>query len=144
MTIAQASSLSGLSSDTLRYYERIGLITDVKRKSSGVRDYSDQNLKRIQFIRCMRSAGMPLEVLIEYVHLFQEGEHTVSARKELLVEQKKVLDKKITELNETREKLLNKIKNYESIILQREKELLQGETEIPEEPDISFDIDTAV
>lgn len=127
MTIAEVSKITGLTADTLRYYERIGLISNVERKSSGVRDYSDQNLKRIGFLKCMRSAGMPLEKLVEYVNLFEEGEHSVSARKELLVEQKTILDSKIQELEETRTRLNNKIENYESVILSREKELLGAE-----------------
>lgn len=125
MTIAQASKETGLTADTLRYYERIGLISAVSRKSSGVRDYSAQNLKRIQFLKCMRSAGMPLETLIEYVNLFEQGDHTADARKGLLVEQLAVLDSKLELLTQTRDRLQRKIENYDKVLRNREKELLR-------------------
>lgn len=133
MTIAEVSKRSGLSADTLRYYERMGLITNVKRTESGIRNYDDENLKRIEFIKCMRSAGIPIEMLIEYVRLFEEGAHTVNARKELLVEQKHILDAKLEELKETQERLGRKIENYDSIIRAREDELLGN---VPKDDDI--------
>lgn len=84
MRIAEVSERCGLSPDTLRYYERIGLIPSVKRDSSGIRDYTEEDCRWIEFIKCMRNAGLPIEVLIEYVELFQKGDETIEARKSLL------------------------------------------------------------
>lgn len=67
MKIAEVSERYEISTDTLRYYERVGLIPAVNRNGSGIRDYTDLDLRRVQFIKCMRSAGLPVEVLIEYV-----------------------------------------------------------------------------
>ena len=67
MKIMEVSEQYGLSSDTLRYYERIGLIPPVNRNESGVRDYNELDIRRVEFIKCMRSAGLPIEVLIEHV-----------------------------------------------------------------------------
>ena len=72
MTITEVSKKYDLSQDTLRYYERIGLIPTVNRNKSGIRDYTDEDCKWVEFIKCMRGAGLPIEVLIEYVALFQE------------------------------------------------------------------------
>ena len=69
MKIAEVSERYGISSDTLRYYERIGLIPPVNRNESGIRDYNETDVKRVEFIKCMRSAGLPIEVLIEYVSI---------------------------------------------------------------------------
>ena len=77
MTITEVSKKYDLSQDTLRYYERIGLIPTVNRNKSGIRDYTDEDCKWVEFIKCMRGAGLPIEVLIEYVALFQEGESTI-------------------------------------------------------------------
>ena len=74
----------GISADTLRYYERIGLIPSVNRNESGIRDYNELDLRRVEFIKCMRSAGLPIEVLIEYVGLVQQGDQTIESRKEIL------------------------------------------------------------
>ena len=83
MKIAEVSEQYGISTDTLRYYERVGLIPHVNRNGSGIRDYNELDLRRVDFIKCMRSAGLPIEVLIEYVALVQQGDKTIEARKEI-------------------------------------------------------------
>lgn len=88
MTIAEVAEKYSLTPDTLRYYERIGLLPKVGRTPGGIRDYKKQDCDWIVFIKCMRAAGLPVEVLIEYVSLFNEGDSTVAARKELLTEQR--------------------------------------------------------
>ncbi len=91
MKIAEVSEQYGLSSDTLRYYERIGLIPPVNRNESGIRDYGELDIRRVEFIKCMRSAGLPIEVLIDYMALVQQGDQTIEARKEILKEQRELL-----------------------------------------------------
>ena len=88
MTIAEVSRQFGITPDTLRYYERIGLIPPVPRTKSGIRDYDQTSCSWIEFIKCMRAAGLQIEALIEYVALFQQGDSTIGARKALLLEQR--------------------------------------------------------
>ncbi|MGG7177342.1 MerR family transcriptional regulator [Clostridium paraputrificum] len=114
MTITEVSKRFGLSQDTLRYYERIGLIPHVNRNKSGVRDYSEEDCKWVEFIKCMRNSGLPIEALIEYVALFQRGDETIEARKELLVEQRKLLKERMEEMKKTIERLDYKITRYEN------------------------------
>jgi len=130
MRIAEVSELCGLSSDTLRYYERIGLLPTVNRSESGIRDYDEIDLKRVEFIKCMRSAGLPIEVLIEYVSLVQQGDQTSEARKEILVEQRAHLAARMEEIQKTLDLLDYKIEVYEKALLKKEKEIVQ--TEEPE------------
>ncbi len=125
MKIANVSERYGFSTDTLRYYERIGLIPPVQRNESGIRDYSELDLRRVEFIKCMRSAGLPIEVLIEYVSLYQQGDQTIEARKDLLKEQREILAVKIAEMQKTLDLLDFKIAGYEKAVLTREKELIQ-------------------
>jgi DNA-binding transcriptional MerR regulator len=66
MRISAVSEQCNISADTLRYYERIGLLPPIRRNDGGIRDYSDLDVRRIEFIKCMRSAGLPINVLIEY------------------------------------------------------------------------------
>src|SRR5271157_4910511 len=127
MKIAEVSEKFGISSDTLRYYERIGLIWPVNRNSSGIRDYSEIDLRRVDFIKCMRSAGLPIEVLIEYVALVQQGDRTIEARKEILIEQRDLLSARMKELHKTLDILDQKIEVYESAVLKKEKEMIQTE-----------------
>jgi DNA-binding transcriptional MerR regulator len=127
MKIAEVSEQYGISTDTLRYYERVGLIPPVNRKESGIRDYNELDLRRVEFIKCMRSAGLPVEVLIEYMELVQQGDETVAARKAILIEQRDVLVAKMNEMQKTLDLLNYKIEVYENALLQTEKEMIQTE-----------------
>ena len=125
MTIAEVSKQYNISADTLRYYERIGLIPPVNRNKNGIRDYTDEDCKWVDFIKCMRSAGLPIEVLIEYVTLFRQGNSTIEARKEILIEQRGILEEKINFMAATLERLNYKIDNYDTIILSAENRLTE-------------------
>jgi DNA-binding transcriptional MerR regulator len=127
MKIAEVSEQYGLSSDTLRYYERVGLIPPVNRNGSGIRDYNELDLRRVDFIKCMRSAGLPIEVLIEYVALVQKGDKTIDARKEILIEQRDLLLARMQEMQKTLEILNHKIEVYEKAVLKKEKQMIQAE-----------------
>lgn len=115
MTISEVSEKYGMTRDTLRYYERVGLIPPVPRKPSGVRDYDEHSCGWVEFIRCMRGAGLSVEVLIEYVRLWQEGSGTREARKHLLTEELHRLDSRISEMKEIRTRLKSKIAHYENV-----------------------------
>jgi DNA-binding transcriptional MerR regulator len=127
MRIAEVSEKCGISSDTLRYYERIGLIPTVNRNESGIRDYNEIDVRRVEFIKCMRSVGLPIEVLIEYFKLVQQGDQTIEARKEILIDQRAQLVAKMEEMQETLDFLDYKISVYEDAVLRREKEIIQIE-----------------
>lgn len=123
MMITEVSKKYDLSQDTLRYYERIGLIPTVNRNQSGIRDYTEEDCRWVEFIKCMRNAGLPIEVLIEYVTLFQQGDATVEARKELLIEQRKQLISRMEDMQKTLERLNYKIERYEHAVVPAENEL---------------------
>ena len=127
MKIAEVSEKYGLSVDTLRYYERVGLIPMVNRTNSGIRDYNELDLRRVDFIKCMRSAGLPVEVLIEYVALVQQGDKTIEARKEILIDQRKLLVDRMNEMRKTLDILEHKIEVYEKAVLKKEKQIVQAE-----------------
>ena len=127
MKIAAVSEQYGMSSDTLRFYERIGLIPPVNRNGSGIRDYSELDIRRVEFIKCMRSAGLPIEVLIDYMELVQQGDRTVGARKEILKEQRDLLAERIHEMHQTLDLLNYKIEVYENALLAKEKAIVQIE-----------------
>ena len=115
MTITEVSKQFDLTPDTLRYYERIGLIPPVSRNKSGVRDYDENSCRWIQLMKCLRKAGVQIEALIEYVALFQKGDETVDARKGILIEQRNQLLDKLEDIKETIKILNRKIDRYENI-----------------------------
>jgi len=124
MRIAEVSEQYAISSDTLRYYERIGLIPPVNRNGSGIRDYNETDVKRVEFIKCMRTAGLPIDTLIEYVGLVQQGDTTIEARKNILKEQRELLVARMREMQKTIDLLDYKIDVYENAVLKKEKELI--------------------
>ena len=124
MMIAEVSRKYELTQDTLRYYERIGLIPNVNRNKSGIRDYTEEDCKWIEFVKCMRSAGLQIEVLIKYLDLFQHGVKTHNERKQLFINQRNLLEKRIEEMQGTLERLNYKIENYDHRLLEKERKLL--------------------
>jgi DNA-binding transcriptional MerR regulator len=112
MKIAQVSKEKHVSIDSLRYYERIGLIPPVKRIAGGIREYSDEDLKWLDFVMEVRAAGVSIEPLIDYVRLCGEGLHTVPARRDLWVDECDLLEKKIHELQETMAQMKEKVEHY--------------------------------
>ena len=132
MKIAEVSERYGISTDTLRYYERVGLIPHVNRNGSGIRDYGEIDLRRVEFIKCMRSAGLPIETLIEYVGLVRQGDRTIEARKEILIEQRALLAGRMKEMQKTLDILDHKIEVYENAVLKKEKEMIQIKEQVPE------------
>jgi len=123
MKIQEVSEKYALSADTLRYYERVGLIPPVTRTLSGIRDYSELDIRRVEFIKCMRSAGLPIEVLIDYMELVQQGDATIGARKDILKEQREQLIARMSEMKKTLDILNHKIQVYESVMLEAEKQI---------------------
>lgn len=115
MVISEVSEKYGITQDALRYYERVGLIPTVPRKPNGIRDYDDYSCGWIEFIHCMRKTGVPVEVLVEYVQLYQQGSKTKEARKELLQTELNRLEDRIANLQATRERLASKIENYDDL-----------------------------
>ena len=128
MTITEVSRKFDISQDTLRYYERVGLIPRVNRNKSGIRDYTEEDCNWVEFIKCLRGAGLSIEVLIEYVRLFLEGDdETVEARKELLIEQRRQLMLRMEEMKRTLERMDYKIASFDQRIVKAEQTLRKME-----------------
>ena len=113
MTIKEVSEELGLIQDTLRYYEKIGMIPPVTRTEGGIRDYQENDIAWVKLATCMRSAGLPVKVMVDYLNLFQQGESTIQERCNLLKEQRTKLLEQKKQIEETLEKLNYKIARYE-------------------------------
>ena len=127
MTISEVSKKYNITADTIRYYEKEGLIPAVPRDKNGIRDFDENSCGWIEFIKCMRSAGLEIETLKRYVSLFRQGTATVKERKILLIEQREKLLKKQENIKATLDRLNYKIEKYEEI----EKGKLKDFTEKP-------------
>ena len=115
MKINEVSKRYNLNDSTLRYYEKVGLLNDIKREN-GVRDYQDKDLDRIEFILCMKDAGLSIEQLRQYFDLVNEGDATLTKRKELLQQQRMLILEQMTKLQKSLDKVNFKIDYFEQKI----------------------------
>lgn len=116
MTIGEVSERFGLSQDTLRYYEKVGMIPPVTRTAGGIRSYSESDLGWVSLATCMRGAGLPVEALCEYVRLCRMGDSTLGERLELLRGQREALIERRRQIDATLERLEFKIGRYETAV----------------------------
>lgn len=116
MTIKEVAEKYGISQDTLRYYERVKVIPEVTRTAGGIRNYQESDLGWVELAICMRGAGLPIEALIEYQRLFQEGDSTIPARLQLLQEQMTTLEEQKEQIEKTMNRLAYKISRYEEAV----------------------------
>lgn len=128
MNIKQVADLFGLTAATLRYYESVGLIPYVRRNDNGARDYTQDDIKWIEFIKCMRDAGLSIEALNEYTALFIKGDRTISARKNILLNERGKLIGKRNEYDQLIKKLDRKINDYNGKLLEKELKLQRQPT----------------
>ena len=119
MRIAEVVEEYGLSADTLRYYERIGLLRPVRRNASGVRDYGEEDCARISFVKCMRGANVSIEALIEYMQLFDEGDSMLEVRRQILIEQRDAARERLQRIQAGLDRLDYKIAHYDELIAQK-------------------------
>ena len=123
MNIAEVSKKFDLTPDTLRYYEKVGLLPKINRTVGGNRDYSEHDCGWIDFIKCMRNSGVQVEALVEYVKLFEQGESTAEARKQILLRERERIAAQVAEMQSTLDRLNKKIELYEKAIIPAENEL---------------------
>ncbi|GAB2938042.1 MerR family transcriptional regulator [Micromonospora polyrhachis] len=103
---------TGFSIDTLRYYERIGLLADVARNASGQRIFTEDHLAWLDILRCLRDTGMPIAQMIRYVECARDGDESFDIRIALLEEHDRQVEQKIAEMRDQQEHLRGKIQWY--------------------------------
>lgn len=117
LTPAEAAERSGFSLDTLRYYERIGLLTDVTRATSGHRRFSPDDLSWLTVLRCLRDTGMPIADMRRYAELARDqGPDSLRDRIALLEKHDTAVNERIALLERQRSHLRDKIDHYRSVL----------------------------
>ena len=114
-TIQQAATATGVTAYTLRYYEEIGILPGIPRNSSGHRTYEDQDLGWIEWLKLLRSSGMPIETIRQFVQLSQSDDDSIEARCEILDAHRQKIRARITELHGYLEKLDAKVQFYRGL-----------------------------
>lgn len=116
MTIREIAAKTNMSTDTLRYYERIGLLPPVPRNAAGIRNYDEYFVNFINFIKKLKASGMSLEHIIDYIRLAELGDATLQERKKLLAEAREMLLDKINSLQLVAELADYQLRNYENLL----------------------------
>lgn len=116
MTIREFAAKTNMSTDTLRYYERIGLLPPVPRNAAGIRNYDEYFVNFINFIKKLKASGMSLEHIIDYIRLAEMGDATIQERKKLLAEARETLLDKINSLQLVAELADYQLRNYENLL----------------------------
>lgn len=116
MTIREVAAKTNMSTDTLRYYERIGLLPPVPRNAAGIRNYDEYFVNFINFIKKLKASGMSLEHIIDYIRLAEMGDATIQERKKLLAEARETLIEKINSLQLIAELADCQLRNYENLL----------------------------
>ena len=135
MTIKEVCEKYDITPDTLRYYERVGVIPEVSRTAGGIRNYTDEDIKWVKNAICLRSAGVPVEMIIEYVRLFQLGDETLEARCNLLKEAKAEVEAVKKKYDDELNRLSYKIAKYEEAI--RTGKLVWDDEKIDKEREVN-------
>ena len=125
MTIAEVGKKYNLTPDTIRYYEKEGLIPKVPRNKSGIRNFNEESCRWIEFVKCMRNAGLSIEVLSKYVNLMKQGHDTVKERRQLMIDQREILLKKQKDINATIDRINHKIELYDEIVEGKRKDFME-------------------
>ncbi len=113
MTISEVSKKYDISQTTLRYYEKIGILTDIERDKNGIRNYKESDCKKLETVIAMRELNIPLEQMKEYIDLCRMGESAKEVRKDMLIKYSKSLVCKINSIQHSLENLNNKIENFD-------------------------------
>jgi DNA-binding transcriptional MerR regulator len=111
----QAAEQTGFSLDTLRYYERIGLLDAVARTPGGQRIFTDDDLGWLGLLRCLRDTGMPIAGMQRYAELARGGDDTIAERLALLEEHDRAIQQQVAHLRAQQQHIREKIRWYRSV-----------------------------
>ncbi|MFD1484044.1 MerR family transcriptional regulator [Lacticaseibacillus baoqingensis] len=129
MNIKEASERTGVPAATIRYYEKEGLIPNIDRSAAGVRAIDDRIIRRINFAKQMRNAGMSIESLQRYIHLFDAQENNLEAQRTLLAEQLAIMEEKRDDLQAAIDHLHWKLAHFDDHMVATEAELRELESQ---------------
>lgn len=121
-TPGEVAARFGLTLDTLRYYEKEGLLTEVDRAPSGHRRYRASDVELLDLVRCLRDTDMPIARLRQFAELVRDGDHTIPARVDILKTHDAALTERIAELQARQDAIQHKISYYEGVLAREDSE----------------------
>lgn len=115
-TIKEVSEMTNLSISTLRYYDKMGLLPSLERKQSGYRNFTDGDIEMLKIIDSFKKAGLQIKDMQHYISLVFQGESTLQERYEIFINQERVIEEKIAELEQALKVTRMKIGYYQQAI----------------------------
>jgi DNA-binding transcriptional MerR regulator len=110
----EVAEKTGFSLDTIRYYEKIGLLDSVARSSGGHRVFSDDDVAWLGILQCLRDTGMPIADMQRYAELARSGDGTIAERLRLLEDHDRAIEERIAQLRARQAHVRDKIEWYRS------------------------------
>lgn len=122
MNIGEVSKKYNISIDTIRYYEKVGLIGPISKNKSGIRVFNENDLRQVEFIKCLRTADLPIAALAKYMELYKIGDSTIKERRQILLDQKENIEMQLKDLQNAYDRLIYKIELYDNQLLEKNLE----------------------
>ena len=119
MRISEASTACGLSPDTIRYYEKSGMIPAVGRTQNGHRHFTPEIIDWLTLLYWLRKTGMPMEKMKRFTELAQQGDNTIETRRKILADHSRELRSRRDELDRCEQVLAGKIGSYDKLLSER-------------------------
>ncbi len=124
-SIGEVAKRVGVTTYTLRFYEKEGLLPHIHKNSAGIRRFSEQDLNWLEIVECLKSTGLPLKEIKHYLELIKDGDSTLKERMQIFLAQKARLEHQIKALRDNMEKINFKIKYYKAAIKDGESQVYE-------------------
>lgn len=115
-SIGEVAKITGLSTYTLRYYEKEGLLPFVRKNSSGIRVFLEEDIGWLRIIECLKETGMSLKGIKQYIDWYRAGDNTLQKRLDMFKQQELKLQEQLKHLQNNMEKISYKIKVYTAAV----------------------------
>ena len=132
-SIGEIAKFMGLTTHTLRFYDKEGLLPNVRKNSAGIRRFTEEDIDWLLVLDCLKSTGLPLKEIRYYIELAQQGNATLNERRDIFIRQKQRIEQQMEILNRNMEKINFKIEYYEEAIKNGEENVFQKNKHLAEE-----------
>ena len=134
-SIGEVANTTGIAISTLRYYDREGMFPDMKRSNGGIRVFSEKEINIIQIIECLKTSGMSIKEIKEFLAWCQEGDTSLGKRREMFHKRLENIKKQMDDLQKTMNIIKYKCWYYDTAVAFGTEEAVKNlsENDIPEE-----------
>ena len=134
-SIGEVSHITGIAVSTLRYYDREGMFPDIKRSNGGIRIFSQKEIDTLRIIDCLKTTGMSIKEIKEFLGWCQEGDSSLQKRREMFYNRLEKVKKQIETLENTMSLLKYKCWYYDTAVAAGREDAVKNlsTNEIPED-----------